>query len=606
MHSSRAKRKPEIGEAPTIPPKLTLPFKQKTLHLHIYPLSSAEEMISSLDTIQMVAVRPEESQRQQKDMLLEAVVEDIASQITLQLPVIRLTPEEQAQSDQHKVIANTVGGAATAGIGDIIFALLKYVTNVIMTNTISQVVYGTFIAVSTSAIFVSCIAVLGLDNAMLRFLSNYRARDKPGFAIGLIRFVVWTTLISGALCGALFYLSATVLAHLVFHKDAYELPLKEVAFLVPLIALQLVLANGLQALKAIKWKVYMDRLIQPGLSLILIGVFFLLGLRLEALILATICGFLASVITGQILLRKASRRIIPDTAPKFEPKIWLRFALPMSLNTLIQNVLNSTDVLFLTVFATAAQVGLYAAAERASFIVVMPFLALNTVFLPMIADYHTRGEHEQLGALFRILTKWSFSLSLPVFLCFCVFHEAILSIFSRSYTAAGTVLIILSFGNLVNTGTGLTGSLLMMTGRTRVMLANTVLTIMVNVGLAFLLVPRFNIIGAAVVAALAVIVLNVSGLIEVYWIFRIFAFRWDMLKPVAASGVASLVGLLLLRIIHVGYGYRAIFESLGLVIPFMLVYVLMLALLRFSKEDMMVFDAIRAKWSIRPPRKKSK
>ncbi len=35
--------------------------------------------------------------------------------------------------------------------------------------------------------------------------------------------------------------------------------------------------------------------------------------------------------------------------------------------------------------------------------------------------------------------------------------------------------------------------------------------------------------------------------------------------------------------------------TLGLIIPFMLVYLLTLALLRFSKEDMMVFDAVLAR-----------
>jgi len=56
------------------------------------------------------------------------------------------------------------------------------------------------------------------------------------------------------------------------------------------------------------------------------------------------------------------------------------------------------------------------------------------------------------------------------------------------------------------------------------------------------------------------------------------------------------VGLFLLHVIHVGYGYQAIFGALGLVIPFMLVYVLVLALLRFSKEDTMIFDAMRARF----------
>lgn len=576
-----------------IPPALTLPCKPRP-----YLASATDNPISSLDTARMFAIRPGESQRQQQDMLLNAIVEDIACQETMRLPV--LTLEMQAQSDQRQVITSTASNAAVAGTGDLIFAVLRYVINVTMTNLVSQSIYGIYISVYTFATVTGSIITFGLDNTIVRFLSTYRVKGEHALANGLIHFVVWMTLISGLLFGALFYLSSTALAHLVYHQDAYTLPLKEVALLVPLIALQTVLASGLQALKAIKLKVYMDRLIQPGLSLVLIGVFYFLGLRLQALILATICGFLASVITGQVLLRKSSRLHIGNAAPRYELRTWLNFALPMSFNALIQNLLNSTDVLFLTVFATAAQVGLYAAASRSSLLVIMPLLALNTIFSPLIAEYYARGEYEQLASLAKVVTKWSFSLSLPVFLCLCVFHEAILSIFSKGYTEAGIVLMILSFGNLVNAGTGLTGSLLAMTGHTRVVLANSAATIVINIGMAFLLVPRFNVIGAAVATSLAVVILNLAYLLEVYWILKLLTFRWDMLKPATAGGIASLVGLLLLRVIHVAYGYRAILGTLTLVIPFMLVYALVLVLLRLSEEDRMVFDAVCFKFGKKP------
>lgn len=624
------------GDGPTlltIPPRLTLPIKQKILQddgpqlfvtstninapgtplpyshqllnrererlvrgtIQRTFLVPVEEPISNIDTVLMLAVSPGEVARQQQDVLINSLVEDITCQTTLQLPRV-LASEQQSLSDQRHVITSTAGSAAIAGIGNLIFAVLKYATNVVITNIVTQSVYGVFVTISTSATIAGYIAALGLDTTIVRFLSMYRAKGEHGLAAGLIRFVMRMTLISGVLCSVLFYFSASAIAHLVYHQDAYALPLKEVALLVPLITLQLALTGGLMALKEIRLKVYVG-LIQPMLFLVLVGVFYLLKLRLEALILATICGFLASVITGQVLLRKASKQLVCNAVPSFEPKKWLRFALPISLGSLIQNVLNSTDILFLTAFASATQVGLYAAADRTSILVAMPLLALNTIFSPMIAEYYAHGEHEQLASLSKVVAKWSFSLSLPMFLCLSIFHQAILSIFSKGYTDAGIVLIILSLGNLIDAGAGSVGYLLSMTGHSRVALTNTIMTVAVNIGLGFWLVPRFNVIGAAVAAALTVIILNVTALIEVYLILKIVTFRWDMLKSVIAGCVASIIGLLLLHIVHVGYGYQAIFGALSLIIPFMLVYILVLALLRFSEEDLMVFDAIRAKFS---------
>lgn len=557
-------------------------------------LTANEASISELQTAPMFAIRPGQVEQQQ-NMLLNAAIEDIAYQATLKLPVLSLKAGERSLTDKHRIIVSTAGSAAIAGSGDLIFAALRYLINVVMTNIVSASIYGTYMAVYTSALIVGSIAELGLDSTMVRFLSTYRVKGERGLAVGLIRFVVWMTLISGLLCCILFFLFASALAHLIYHQDAYALPLKESTLLIPLVALQLVFGSGLQALKAIKLKVLVDRLIHPALTLVLVVIFYLLGLRLEALILATICGFLASVITGQILLHKAAQKFIADAAPKFETKTWLRFALPMSFYTFIQNVMNSTDVLFLTAFATASQVGLYSAADRTSIFVVMPILALNTIFSPLIAEYYTRGEHEQLANMSRLVTKWSFSLSLPVFLCFFVFHDPILSIFSREYTTASTVLIILSFSNLVNAIAGTAGSLLVMTGHARLVLINTAATIVINIVMAFILVPRFNIVGAAIAAALAVVILDVAYFIETYRILKLLAFRGDMFKSVIAGAAASAVGLVLLRVIHVGYGYRAIFGSLSLVISFLLVYVSVLGLLRFSKEDKVVFDAVLAK-----------
>jgi O-antigen/teichoic acid export membrane protein len=578
---------PDDGpSARTLPSPLTLPFQHRIPQDHGSQVLNTSSPLEAPDALVPCALQPQSDQKERQNYPSLQRVQ----------PVPTAAPEMQAQSEQPQVIISTASSAAVAGAGELISGALKYMTNVAMTNIFSQSVYGIYAIVCTAAGLVGAIIVLGLDSTLVHFLPAYRAKGEYGFAAGLLRFVVWMTLISSLLSGTLFYLSATVLAHLIYHQDTYTLPLREVALLIPLVALQGVLASGLLAVKAIKWKVYTDRLIQPGLFLILMGVFYLLGLRLEALILSAICSVLASVIMGQVLLGKASKQLIPDVVPRFAPKAWLRFALPLSFTTFIYSITSSTDVLFLAAFATAAQVGLYAAADRMSNLVLILPGALNMVFSPLIAEYYAHGQHEHLASLSKLITKWSFSLSLPVFLCFCMFHEAILGIFSREYTAAGMALIILSLGALITSALASTVYLLVMTGHTRPILANTVVTITVNIGLSFFLVPHFNVIGAAVAATLTLVIPHALSFVQVYWILRFQVFRRDMLKSVLAGGVASIVGLLLLRVIHVGYGYQAIFGALGLTIPFMLVYVLVLVLLRFSKEDRMVVDAVRAKF----------
>jgi len=555
-----------------------------------------DEQVALLDTAIMVSVRPRESGPGYTTILVDTLIEDITQQATQSLPRITRATEKAYQLDRRKDITAVAGGAAIAGIGDLGYGLLRYVTNVAMTHMVSPAVYGVFGEVYTAVLILGWIAKLGFDGVLIRLLPAYRVRDERELAGGLIRFATWITLTSGLLMGVLFFVFAAIIARLVYHDPSYQLPLQEVAPLIPLMAFQVVLGCGLQAFKEIKWKVYMDRLSQPLITLAVMIVFYLLGWRMEALIFSAISGYVCSVFLGHIIFSRTAKHFVHDTPRRYTPRVWSSFAVPLLLNGLIQSILNSTDILFLSIFASPVQAGIYIAADKVSYFVVMPLFALNMIFSPLMGEYHTSRKYDQLANMFKMVTKWSFSLSLPVFLGCLIFHTALLEIFGPTYTQGEIALLILCFGNLVDAGTGSVLQLLVMTGRLRILLINSIISIMVNVGLSFMLVQHFGILGAALAAALAVIVINGLGLIEVYWLTKIHPYRWDICKPLLAGGAAYMVGMLLQHFIHFASGRFAIIEELSLVIPFILVYVLVMVLLRFSEEDQIVFAAVRAKF----------
>ncbi len=196
-----------------------------------------------------------------QDSLINTFAEDIACLPTMPLYRVAASPEKRARAEERNVIASTANGALIAGGGDVFSGILRYAINIIMTHMVSQNSYGIFVAISTSATIVGSAARLGLDSALLRFLSIYRVKGQRSLAAGVARFAVWVTLLFGCTCGVLFYLFSSALAYQLFHSVLYDIPLRETALLIPLIALQFVLASGLQALRAIKRKVFVDRLI---------------------------------------------------------------------------------------------------------------------------------------------------------------------------------------------------------------------------------------------------------------------------------------------------------------------------------------------------------
>lgn len=507
-----------------------------------------------------------------------------------------LTAEKDLQVDN--AIASTAGHAALAGFGDLTNGILRYVTNVAMTHMVSPAIYGAFGEVYTAMIILGWIVKLGFDGVLVRLLPGYRVKDRPDLMHGLTRFSLWVTLGMSLLAGGIVFAAAAMIARLFYRAPSYEPYLKSLALLIPLTASQWVLAAALQAHKEIKWKVYVDRLSQPVITLATMVICYFLGWRFEALCLSMVAGYLCSVLIGQTALSRVLKRESDKTQPTYTPRIWLTTAIPMLFHGLIYGILNSADVLFLSVFATSTQAAIYIAADRVSSLVAMPLVALNIIFSPLIAEYHASERHEEMVAMLKLVTKWSLSLSLPVFLASLLFHDAILEIFGPQYTAGGLALAILCVGNIVNSGTGSVLQVLAMTGHLRVVSFNSIVTICVNAVLSCLLVPHVPVVGAALAAALTEVVLNVLCLIEVYWLMRVHPYRRDIYKPLLAGGTAFVVGLLLVHFTPLIAGKLTIFEELALLLPFGLVYCLVMLLLGFGKEEQIVLDMVRRRFRL--------
>lgn len=562
-------------------------------------LTASKEWISARDTAIMAAVRPQAIGLRQRDMLSHTLVEDIAQQVTLALPALTRDAEQEDHVNQREDITATASGAAIAGLGTLMSVALRYFTNIAMTHMVSPTIYGVYWEVYAAASLLSWIVNSGFSRLLICLLPGYRVKNERDLAGGLASFATWITLFSGLLIGTLFFASSAIIARVFYHDPSYSLPLQEIALLIPVFALQQFFCSGLQALKAVKWKVSLDQLGQPLFTLVALVIFYLLGWRLEALSFSTIVGYLCSMLIGQSVFRKLVKRFTGDTAPRYMVRPWIGFAVPLLFSQLIVNIVNTTDFLFLSIFVIPAQAGIYIAASRVSNFVLMPLGALSMISFPLMAEYFARGKYEQLGDIYKLITKWSISLSLPVCLCCLVFRDAMLGIFGSQYTAGWLVLTITCLGNFIVAGTGSALPLLSIAKRLRLISINSILTIILNVGLCFLLIPRFNILGAALASSLTDVMISVLSTIEVYWTMRLHPYHWDMCKPLVAGGIASLVGIILLHFVHLppGLDRFAVLEQLGLIIPFILVYILVMMLLRFSEEDRIALNGVRARFS---------
>src|SRR5262249_17276698 len=112
-------------------------FRGRLAHLHVRLVPVTTDHICCLDTELLPTVPSRESQGR-IDVFKSTLADGIASCNTMPLMAIRELAGQQAHADQRKVIADAAGGAAIAGAGDLLSAVLRFATIVLMTNLVSQ------------------------------------------------------------------------------------------------------------------------------------------------------------------------------------------------------------------------------------------------------------------------------------------------------------------------------------------------------------------------------------------------------------------------------------------------------------------------------------
>jgi O-antigen/teichoic acid export membrane protein len=173
-----------------------------------------------------------------------------------------------------------------------------------------------------------------------------------------------------------------------------------------------------------------------------------------------------------------------------------------------QVVIANIDLIILGFFGTVAEVGIYGAARRLSSLLTFVLTSVNSVLAPKFASLYRRQDTRAMEQLGQFSTKLMVVLTLPPILFFLAAPGWIMQVFGEEFRQGATALVILSLGQLVNVCAGSVCALLLMTGHEREMRNFTTLSLLANVVLCLVLIPRLGIEGAAIASACSLATLN--------------------------------------------------------------------------------------------------
>jgi len=504
-----------------------------------------------------------------------------------------LTPQASASTlpssaSQEQNILKVAKGGGITFVGSLVEFGVRFFMGILIARILGSEDFGLYTLVLTIVAVSAGLALLGLPSALVRYIALYaNRRDGPGIW-GTLQVGIGVTTVLAVVMAVGLALLADPLAYGLFHAPRLAPLLRWFSLLVPFLALVDILAAATRGFGRMEPTAVSKSIAQPIIKLALVLCVALVGLNASRVLMAHFISVVASFAIILIFLNRSFTLRRPLGSGRREPKEMLKFSLPLHLDFMIATFRGNIQTFLLGALNTLATVGIFTVASQINMIGQMYHAAIVTASMPIVSELYGQEERGKLARFYQTMTKWTFTLNLPLFIIVLVFAAPILSIFGEDYVDGALALTILAFGSLVNTGTGICGVVINMTGNTGFNLINSVILTVVTVGLNLLLIPKWGLIGAAWATMVAAVGVNLLRLSEVYFLFKMFPYNASFFKPILA-GLVTLGAALGIRRLHIGDTLAGVVIS---VVALLATYLVVILVLGLSQEDRLVLTRL--------------
>ncbi|MUV57115.1 oligosaccharide flippase family protein [Halogeometricum sp. CBA1124] len=413
--------------------------------------------------------------------------------------------EDGSESDSiDDLFQELLKGGGVAFGASLFSKAVGFVFNITLARFLGASGYGLFVLGLTVAHFAQPVALLGLPDGIVRYVSKYRSEDRPAKVRGTVLTSIGISAAFAVVLGAGVFLFAGELATRVFDEPELVQILPLFGLAVPFYVLLQTSTSVAVGFKRIEYQQVVRNVLFPLLKLGAVGGALLLGYQLQGAVSGLVVAVALASVAGVVVIPRLFTEIELRGAVDPEVSRLLRYSLPVFLSGFSYLALNQIDRLVLGAFRPSSAVGIYNASSVLSQQGVLFFAAIVTIFNPIASDLYSSGSIERLQTVYRTVTRWILMLSFPIAVVGSLFATELLRLFNAQFVAGVPILVLLFGAQLLYVAVGPAGELLQMSGFQDIVLLDTVSMLVVNVVLNLLLVPRYGAIGAAVATAVSI------------------------------------------------------------------------------------------------------
>ncbi|MDW5548935.1 flippase [Methanosarcina sp.] len=399
----------------------------------------------------------------------------------------------------------------------------------IITKTLGTYDYGLWAQINTTVSLISPLALMGLSMGFVRFLSSETE-------IKIIREAVYSILffvtIAGLFASFLLYMFAEPLATFGF-KDSHATYFIQAGSL-------LILLNVIESISLFYFRIF--RQIQTFSYLTLFETFgklffilFLLkmGYGLLGVIAATL------LVQGSIFLISLLMIIsqIGFVIPRFTYiKEYLQFSLPLTPNSLIRWITESSDRYMVTYFLGLRSVGVYSAACSIGSLIQLFVSSLQLILLPELSKLFDENKTDEVRIYMSHSLRYFLLISIPAVFGLSALAKPLLGILTTDDFLSGWFVIpIIAFSGLLAGIFQIFVNTMLLIKETKTTTYINIVAAVSNVLINLLLIPSIGIVGASLSTLFSYFLMAVLCMHISLKHFKLDFYLHDIVKSVLSS-----------------------------------------------------------------------
>jgi O-antigen/teichoic acid export membrane protein len=480
------------------------------------------------------------------------------------------------------------GGAIGLG-GNVIGFILMFLWQFSIARMLGSAGVGVFSLADSVISMFSLFALFGLNGGALRFIPYYQAKGDKASLAGMIRLITTLAVAISILVGPLLVWKAGWISERLFGKPELTETLRMYATGFPFFVMINLLTNILQGFKQIGEQVLVQQVLEPILQLggILLFFYLLKIGTVEAAIVMVVSAMVLVLVLWRLVRRQYNLNGLREVKSRFHFLELFKYSTQIFLMILITQLSANLETFFMGIFAPSEQVGIYSVSVKAAAALLIFSTSLNLIGSPTISSLYANNDFTGIHSLYKTITRWAYMLSIPFFLMLMILSAPVMGIFGNEFKIGGLVLQLIAIGQEVNIITGPCGWILNMTGRAKSNLYANIVYLIIVATLSSILIPKLGARGAGVTLLIAITVVNLIRLIQVYRIFHIHPYDKHYLQPTLAGVIVGIVFLFATPKI-VQWNELAGMAIIGVAILFS--YAILLLCFGFSREDTYILN----------------